>query len=361
MGEGGLRFQVAGFPVSLPLGGILGVLLIAYLWAPTFEQPGSSGIVLAAVFAVLLYVTVLVHELAHAWAARAFGYPVQGITLWLLGGYTVYERRGARPWPELVISLVGPLSTLAVGFLCWLLAGLTTGAPALLLGALAWTNVLLGVLNLLPGAPLDGGGVVKALVWRMTGSEGAGARAAGYAGLVIAVLLGLVAVTALLRGSGGLLLTLVLAVFIGFGAYQTLQAARVGGAVDRVSGQVQAMLRPVLAVSDRDRLGAALDRWDQQNQVAVVTVDAQGRLLSALSLPAADAVPAARRDEVEIGPFTVAIPAGQRAVLTEDPGALLHALAESQQSALFVTDGSGRPLGVLLAADVNRALGQGQA
>lgn len=85
MGEGGLRFQIAGIPVSLPLGGVLAVLLIAYLWAPTFEQPGSSGLFLAGIFAVLLYVGVLVHELAHAWAARSFGYPVQGITLWLLG------------------------------------------------------------------------------------------------------------------------------------------------------------------------------------------------------------------------------------------------------------------------------------
>ena len=90
-----------------PLGGVLAVLLIAYLWAPTFEQPGSSGLFLAGIFAVLLYVGVLVHELAHAWAARSFGYPVQGITLWLLGGYTVYERRDSKPGPEFVISVGG--------------------------------------------------------------------------------------------------------------------------------------------------------------------------------------------------------------------------------------------------------------
>ncbi len=112
MGEGGLRFHIAGFPVSVPLGGILGVLLIAYLWTPNFSEPGRSGITLAVVFAVLLYAGVLVHELAHAWAARAFGYPVHGITLWLLGGYTVYERRSSRPWPELVIAVIGPVSTL---------------------------------------------------------------------------------------------------------------------------------------------------------------------------------------------------------------------------------------------------------
>jgi Zn-dependent protease len=358
MGEGGLRFRLAGFPVSLPLGGILGVLLIAYLWAPSFEQPGSSGFALAAVFAVLLYAGVLVHELAHAWAARAFGYPVQGITLWLLGGYTVYERRDSRPGPEFVISLVGPVSTLLIGVVCWLLTGTTGGSLSVLLGALAWTNILLGVLNLLPGAPLDGGGIVKSIVWKLSGSESTGARAAGYAGLVIAALLAAAALASLLAGSGGLLLTLVLAVFIGLGAYQSLQAANSGRALDAILPQLPRLIRPVLAVSQDDRLGAVLQRWDRSVQVAVVSVDAQGRLLAALSLVAADAVPDQQRDSVAIGPFTAAIPAEQRVVLEDDPGRLLQSLADSGQSAVFVTDDSGHPLGVLLAADVNAVLEQ---
>lgn len=358
MGEGGLRFQVAGFPVSLPLGGILGVLLIAYLWAPTFEQPGSSGLVLAGFFAVLLYVGVLAHELAHAWAARAFGYPVHGITLWLLGGYTVYERRDSRPWPEFVISVVGPLSTLVIAVGCWMVSSATTGTISVLFSALAFTNALLGVLNLLPGAPLDGGGIVKSLVWRVTGSENAGARAAGYAGIVIAGLLAAAGVV-LIRGGGGGLLTLVLAVFLGFGAFQSLQAAKSGRALDTVIPRLPQMIRPVLAVSDTDRLGPAMYRWDRQHQVAVVTVDPQGRLLGVLSLAAAEAVPTDQREGVAVGPFTVAIPGEQRVVLDEQPSRLLETLADSGQSAVFVTESSGRPLGMLLAADVNAALDLG--
>lgn len=354
MGESGLRFNVAGFPVSLPLGGILGVLLIAYLWAPNF----GGGLTIAAVFAVLLYAGVLIHELAHAWAARAFGYPVHGITLWLLGGYTVYERRDSRPWPELAISVVGPFSTLLIAGACWLIESVTTGTVSAVAAALAWTNLLLGVLNLLPGAPLDGGGVVKAVVWRVSGSETAGARAAGYAGLVVAGLLALLTVWAFLNGAGFLFLTLLLAGFIGFGAYQSIRNAGSGTALRELAGQVPHLLRPVLAVSERDLLGAALARWDRAHQVAVVTVDAQGRLLAALSLDAADAVPTNRRDGVAIGPFTLAIPAEQRAVLDHDPLAPVHALADSGQPLVFVTDGAGRPLGVLTARDVNAALGE---
>lgn len=117
------------------------------------------------------------------------------------------------------------------------------------------------------------------------------------------------------------------------------------------------MLRPVLAVSDREVLESALARWDRATQVAVVTVDEQGRLLAALSLDAAEAVPPNRRASVPVGPFTLAIPAAQRSVLDQDPLAPVHALAQSGEPSVFVTDANGRPLGVLMARDVNTALG----
>lgn len=357
MGDSGLRFNVAGFPVSLPLGGIVGVLLIAYLWAPNFSTPGRSGLLMAAVFAVLLYVCVLIHELAHAWAARGYGYPVHGITLWLLGGYTVYERRDSRPGPELVISLTGPLSTLVLAGLCWVGAQVTTGQTGALLGALAWTNLLLGVLNLLPGAPLDGGGIVKAAAWRLSGSESTGAKAAGYAGMVIAGLLALFTIWAFLNGGAFLLLTLLLAGFIGFGAYQSVRNADARQAWQNVGERIPHLIRPVLAVSDRETLQAALDRWDRARQVSLVTVDDHGRMLAALAIAAADAVPIERRAEVLIGPFTSIIPAEQRVVLGDDPMDLVRALSDSGLSAVFVTDDRMRPLGVLLATDVNAALG----
>lgn len=357
MGEGGLRFSMAGVPIRVPLGGIVGVLLIAYLWAPNFARGDGNGLLLAGVFAVLLYASVLVHEFAHAWSARAFGYPVHGITLWLLGGYTVYERRDSRPWTELAISVSGPLTTLLIAVGCWIVEGWSTGIVAVLAGALAWTNLLLGVLNFLPGAPLDGGGVVKAVVWRLSGSEATGSRAAGYAGLVVAGLLGLFAVWQMVTGQGLLLLTLVLAGFIGFGAYQSIRGAGTQAAWRELGPKVPQMLRPVLAVSDQETLQAALQRWDRTSQVGVVTVDEQGRLLCALSPEAAEAVPADRAGTVPVGPFAVAIPAGHRAVLGPEPMTVVQALADSEQPLVYVTDDLGHPLGVLLAADVNAALG----
>lgn len=356
MGDSGLRFNLAGFPVSLPLGGIIGVLLIAYLWTPNFSGPGRSGLLLALVFGVLLYLGVLFHELAHAWTAKAYGYPVHGITLWLLGGYTVYERRDSRPGPELVISLSGPFATLLLAAICAVVANVTTGTVGLLAGALAWTNALLGVLNLLPGAPLDGGGIVKAAVWKVTGSESKGSRAAGVAGLIIAGLLGLFAVWAWINGGAFMLLTLVLAGFIGFGAYQSIKSGDARSAWNHVAAQIPHLIRPVLAVSNREILQTALDRWDQTRQVSVVTVDEQGRLLAGLAMAAVDAVPAERRAGVAVGPFTMPIPAEQRAVYGADPLDLIQVMSDRELPVLFVTDDHGRPLGVLTAADINAAL-----
>ena len=85
-------------------------------------------------------------------------------------------------------------------------------------------------------------------------------------------------------------------------------------------------------------------------------MDAQGRLLAVLSPPAADAVPAERRADVLIGPFTTAIPADQRVVLDDDPRELVLSMARSGAPLAFVTDPDGRPLGVLFAGDVNNLL-----
>lgn len=356
MGDGGLRFQLAGFPVTLPWGGLIGVLLIAYLWAPNFAGPGVSGFVMAGIFAVALYVTILLHELAHAWTARRFGFPVQGITLWLLGGYTVYERRGNTPGRELAISLSGPLSTLLIAAGLWALAAAASGPLAQILGALAFTNVLLGVLNLLPGAPLDGGALVKSAVWKLSGSEARGARAAAYAGILIAVLLAAGTIYLFLMGSDLALINLLVVGFIGFGAWQSLRTADAKAALDRVGPRVGSLLQPVLAVSDREMLAPALSRWDTTTQAAVVTVDDAGVLKRALSAPAAQAVPALERSSVLVDALSVPVADEDRAVLGADPAEVVYALARSGKSMIFVTDTAGHPLGILFASAVNAAL-----
>ena len=140
--------------------------------------------VVAVVLAGVFLVSILAHELAHAAVARHHGVAVDGITLWLLGGVAQLHEHARDPDGELRIALAGPAASLIVGVISGVVAGVmyATGGPGLLVGALAWlatVSVVLAVFNLLPGAPLDGGRVLTALLWRRSGEERAGAAAIG--------------------------------------------------------------------------------------------------------------------------------------------------------------------------------------
>ena len=143
--------------------------------APRVEQVqpglGAGKYVAGLAFAVVLYLSVLLHEASHAVMARRYGFKVHSITLHFLGGMTAIEGESRTPRQEFGIAVVGPLTSLAVGAAA---VGLWFVTPdGLLLMAvegLAAANLLIGVLNLVPGLPLDGGRVLKAFVWRLTGS-----------------------------------------------------------------------------------------------------------------------------------------------------------------------------------------------
>lgn len=163
---------------------VMGALLV-FVFAPRFEGGGAlSGYQGATLFVLGLYVSVFLHELAHLVAARGFGLHVRSITLHLLGGETAIEGLGRRPAQEFVISVVGPLASIVIGVTCFVL---DSGSAVVF--ALGWINIVVGVFNLLPGLPLDGGRALRAAIWQISGRPDAGTRVAAWAGRVIAVAL----------------------------------------------------------------------------------------------------------------------------------------------------------------------------
>jgi Zn-dependent protease/CBS domain-containing protein len=185
--------RVAGIPVGVHWSVLLVMLLLVQGLAVALLPSGAPGhrpeaYWFAAVgVAGLFLLALLVHELAHAVTARHYGMRVKGITLWALGGVSELEDEPPHPRAALLVALAGPVASVAVAVVCGgaaLLAGLAGGA-GLLRAGLLWlvvVNAVTAVFNLLPGAPLDGGRIVAAAVWRFRGDRAAGRRAAGQAG-----------------------------------------------------------------------------------------------------------------------------------------------------------------------------------
>jgi Zn-dependent protease/predicted transcriptional regulator len=154
----------------------------------TVSTPAAVG--LAVIFALLFFGSVLAHELAHALVARARGIPVRGITLFLFGGATEAKVESKGPKDEFLISVVGPLTSLALGGVFLGIAAVGGATPFIGgLARLGAINIALAVFNLLPGFPLDGGRVLRSIVWRTTGSLPRATAVASVAGQVVGYLM----------------------------------------------------------------------------------------------------------------------------------------------------------------------------
>jgi Zn-dependent protease/predicted transcriptional regulator len=162
------------------------------------------GMAIAA--ALLFFASVLAHELAHSLVARAQGVPVRSITLFLFGGVSSIERDPASPRAEFAMAIVGPLTSIVLGVILVGIVGAGStvlqqaiSAPAQaiarmdpLFTILLWlgsTNLILGVFNMVPGFPLDGGRVLRSILWAATGSFRRGTRWASWVGQAIAFLM----------------------------------------------------------------------------------------------------------------------------------------------------------------------------
>ncbi|WP_158888139.1 site-2 protease family protein [Amycolatopsis anabasis] len=180
--------RFGGIPVGAHWSVVVVVVLIAQVLAVTVlpgTVPDTSRVwhwFTATVTALCFVASLLAHELAHAVTARRHGVRVKRITLWMLGGAAELEDEPATPKADFAIAVAGPAASALIGGACWGLAVLLGGLlPAVASAGLVWlgfTNGLLAAFNLLPGAPLDGGRILRAALWKRTGDR---ARAAATA------------------------------------------------------------------------------------------------------------------------------------------------------------------------------------
>lgn len=347
----------------MPISGLLGVLLLAFVWAPTFDgSPDVPGWLLALVFAGLFALATLVHEFSHALTARALGYPVQRVVLQFLGGVTFFDRTRSSAWREGLIAAAGPAATFAVGAGC---AVLSTSLPPgtsghALAAAMAWANLVMGVYNSLPGLPLDGGNVVRCLVWGVTGDERRGTVIAAWIGRGVAVITLLLPAYLIATGSLNssdlvvVVLCAMVASLLWAGANGQLQAAELRHkAVGMSAGGLARRAMPV----DRDLpLAEAIRRATIAGAGALIVTDHDGVPTGIGQHDAIAAVPEQRRPWVTVG--TVARQLDASAVIPRGLSGtdLIGELGRRGRQELLVIDERGLVFGVLLLADVDAAL-----
>lgn len=195
MGGHSWRFiTILGIQIRIDPSWLIIAVLISYslFFGVTAIYP-AVGTISAAVVSLLgaglFFSSVLVHELTHALVARRRGIDTKDITLFLFGGFAQANVDSKGPVDEFIVSVVGPLASFwLAGFFAVaqaLVGSVADGALAGILGYLAWANFLLGIFNLLPGLPLDGGRVLRSALWRWTGNLDRSTKVASVAGEVI--------------------------------------------------------------------------------------------------------------------------------------------------------------------------------
>ncbi len=224
--------RLAGVAVGLHWSVLVIALLLSSALARNLGWP-------AAAFAVVLFLaSILAHEFSHALVARRFGVGTTSIELWALGGMARLDREAPTPKAEGWIAAAGPLASFAFAIASlgtWVILDRATTAPTLA-AVFAWAgvvNVVLAVFNLLPGAPLDGGRIVKAIRWRMHGNRYRAMRDAGAAGQVLGWALAALGLGLVIDGRSGIWI-LVTGVFIAMNAKAEIMASHVAERLDGV-------------------------------------------------------------------------------------------------------------------------------
>ncbi len=346
---------------------IAGVLVVWYSNSGTLPGTVHGAIpryLVAVAFVVLLYLSVLVHELSHSLVARRFRLPVRRILLYPLGGFSEIEQEPPTPGKEFLVSAAGPAMSLAlagIGIGLNVLLNLH-GIPRVLIDRLILANLVVGVFNLLPGLPLDGGRVLRAALWKLTGKSGYSTVLAAWAGRVIAVALVVVAVAG--RGgpfgiSGDGIWLVAIGAFMWMSSGQALRSAKVQERLPAL--QARTLARRAIPIPSSLPLAEAIRRADLAQARALVVVDHDAKPIAIVNESAVIATPEQRRPWIDAGSLARTLDPDM--ILSADLSGmdLIEAVRRAPASEYLLVEPSGQVYGVLATADLDHAFAGARA
>ena len=358
--------RIAGIHVGLNWSLLVVAALVAWSLAtgilPSAAPGYASGAYWTAgvVSAVVFLVSLLAHELAHSVVAVRRGVRVDGITLWLFGGVSRFSSDTSSPGAQALITFVGPLTSLVLGAVFFLASAAVGGGahPGLLPATLSWLgyiNILLGVFNLLPAFPLDGGRLLQSLIWLRTGDRLRATTIAARIGMVFAFLM--IAYGLATFVFAGNLIGGVWSIFLGWFLLSAARAEEVGGLIRQALSGItvaEVMTPDPMQAPDDISVEEALHSYALASRHSTFpTHDAAGTLSGLLTMAALKNVaPNARTATIVKG---VICPLDQ--VSTAGPGDpitnLLGLSGGCSEGRTLVVDG-GRLVGIVSPSDINR-------
>jgi Zn-dependent protease len=371
-------FRVFGIRIGVDPSWFFVLFLIIWSLSGYFQDlfPGddTKAFILAVVSALLFFLSIVLHELGHAVVAIRNGIGITGIDLWMFGGVAKMERDTDTPAVEFKVAVAGPVVTLAITLLCFALGSLLStpddvlrgsrfetgafGGTVAVLSYMASINALVLVFNLIPGFPLDGGRIARAIAWWRTGDRTRATRLAARLGRGFAIVMIGVGAFWFITGNlvGGIWL-----VFIGFFLSQAARSAELQTVItSRIEGvQVQDVMdaEPV-AIPEDLPLDRALDEYFLRYRWPwFPVIDSMGRFVGLVTSQSVESVPEAVRPGRNVASVMARDDSGGLAAGLDQPLETLLGLDALQRlGAVMAVDANGRLRGIVTIDQVRRAL-----
>ena len=356
--------RIAGIPVFLAYSWFIIAAFTVIAYGPVLQtnnpRLGITAFFVAFAYALLLLVSVLAHELAHALTAKLFHWPTEKIVLNLWGGHTQFQSFTASPGRSVLVAMAGPAANFVLAGAGWLLLsyGELGGVADILANIFVWANLLIGIFNVLPGLPLDGGRLVESAVWKATGSQDKGTIAAGWAGRIIVIALALwFIVLPLLSGArpdiSFTLITALVGSFLWMGASAAIQQARMRGRLYLVDAA--ALAEPAVGLPQTATVADFLASTTA-GKPAVVLCDPDGRPVGIVDAGAAATVPAALAAATALTAVSYPLGAGAYVPEWSKGQELVQYLAQLEGQEYAVVNGEGAVTGLLRQSAVLSAI-----